>query len=482
MRVEKLVVAGYQGLNYLNLEFTTPITLIAGKNATGKSSLRDAIKFVMVGDSDRVALKKDYGNLVRVGSDPKKAQIDMTVDGFTFTRKVATGKAGHGDRDTPLVLPHLLGSSRFAQLNNDEQTRLLYAVSRVKRDVPTVTAMMKERGLHPQAISHAATMLHAGFAPAVKGCKSEQSAARGRWEGITGDRFGEAKAVNWEAAMPDMIDTAEAREALADLNRTIPKMEAQLDKERATLAELTYEVQVAGALTCPCCDEKLAYIKGKLVKPETEISADEADQNRDAQAGVCELLVSELQKLQRSRADLAGQIAHIESAERECAARTKNAKEAFALYNAWKEAAEALSPGGIPLTLLEKGLIPINKHLAETSATAGWKSIVIRTDLEIEYGGIQYGLCSESEQWRIDAALAECFSRLSNVKLFILDRMDVLHPADRSSLLNWLIQIAPHHDSIFVMATLKTPPKGLPAPITPIWLDEGAIQQVEKAA
>jgi len=99
----------------------------------------------------------------------------------------------------------------------------------------------------------------------------------------------------------------------------------------------------------------------------------------------------------------------------------------------------------------------------------------------ITYGGIEYGLCSESEQWRIDAGIAECFALLSNVKLFVLDRMDVLHPADRSSLLNWLIKIAPDHDSILILATLKNPPKGLPEAIRAVWLEEGN-QVLEKAA
>ena len=104
----------------------------------------------------------------------------------------------------------------------------------------------------------------------------------------------------------------------------------------------------------------------------------------------------------------------------------------------------------------------------------------IHRDLTITYNNMPYGLCSESEQWRLDAAIAEAISGLSEVGMFVLDRMDVLHPEERVKLIGWLLRIKGRHDSIFVMATLKTKPGGMPEAINTQWITEGGgLEQVK---
>ena len=78
MHLEHIFVENFQGLRSASLDLATPITLVAGFNGAGKSSLREAIGFAL-GGSGRVQHKKDYGKLVTEGE--KKAQIIVSHDG-----------------------------------------------------------------------------------------------------------------------------------------------------------------------------------------------------------------------------------------------------------------------------------------------------------------------------------------------------------------------------------------------------------------
>lgn len=104
--------------------------------------------------------------------------------------------------------------------------------------------------------------------------------------------------------------------------------------------------------------------------------------------------------------------------------------------------------------------------------------MVITPDMEITYGGRLYGLCSESEKWRADAMITEAISNLSGLRMMVLDRMDVLEPADRTSLIVWmdiLVEDLQALDTCIVMATLKEPPKKLPACFQCFWMADGEI-------
>ena len=138
MKLSKVDVASYQGIGFMDLDIEQPVLLISGKNGSGKSSFRDAVEFAVTGVSSRVAHMKDYGSLVRIGADAKKAGVRADLGGFIFDRKVATGKSRleGAAPDFPGVLPHLLGSQLFAELDHKTKAALLFNVTKVKRSQP----------------------------------------------------------------------------------------------------------------------------------------------------------------------------------------------------------------------------------------------------------------------------------------------------------------------------------------------------------
>ncbi|SEN55244.1 hypothetical protein SAMN05216325_12351, partial [Nitrosomonas marina] len=149
----------------------------------------------------------------------------------------------------------------------------------------------------------------------------------------------------------------------------------------------------------------------------------------------------------------------------------------------WLAIADALSPSGIPGELLKTALKPINDRL-KSNAMASWMlHPVIDSEMNItatKDGGslsIPYALLSESEQWRVDAMIAEAISHISGTKTLVLDRFDVLDLGNRSSLIYWLDELAQagELDSCIIFGTMKKKPVSLPETITAYWVENGEV-------
>ena len=104
--------------------------------------------------------------------------------------------------------------------------------------------------------------------------------------------------------------------------------------------------------------------------------------------------------------------------------------------------------------------------------------------MAITFGQHSYRLISKSQQWRVDAMIAEAISHLSGMRMLLLDGFDILEQQARGELLGWLDVLAENAeiDTALVFGTLKEPPKGLPESIGVHWLENGTNQQLKEAA
>ena len=142
----------------------------------------------------------------------------------------------------------------------------------------------------------------------------------------------------------------------------------------------------------------------------------------------------------------------------------------------WDLIAKALSPDGIPAELLNDALLPINARLETSSQISEWQQVSIAPDMQIFYGKRDRSLCSESEQYRCDAMLAEAIGFISGLKMLLLDRFDVLDPQKgRGDLLYWLDDLAVNGEleAALLFGTLKAVPQNLPDTVTGIWIENG---------
>src|SRR5690606_32930177 len=130
----QITIDSVLGIKALDTALHTPVTVFAGDNAAGKSSIREAIKAAFLGMPERVLKKKDFDQLVHDGQ--KAGSVAITFDGGE-----ATFIAPKGEQDLrhnltmdawerqALALPYCLDINTFAQATNDERRQLLFAIT-----------------------------------------------------------------------------------------------------------------------------------------------------------------------------------------------------------------------------------------------------------------------------------------------------------------------------------------------------------------
>lgn len=195
----------------------------------------------------------------------------------------------------------------------------------------------------------------------------------------------------------------------------------------------------------------------------------------------------QIESLQAKRAEVQKALDTLQSLKLQAEAADKRTKEAAAHADdvaAWDELGAALAPDGIPAEILAKTLGPINERLAQSAADSAWLKAEINADMVLTGGGRDYRLLSESEQWRVDAMVAEAIAHLSGARLMVLDRFDVLDPASRSDLIGWLDVLADNGeiDTALIFGTLKALPSGLPSTVAAHWITGGSLVPQLKAA
>jgi hypothetical protein len=459
MQISSLAIHNFEGIQHMQLDFDKPCALISGDNNSGKTSLRDAIHFLVTGESGRVKLKRDYKELMFNGAKPKDAEVTAVIDGAEYGRKIATGKATVEMPDFPILFPFMTGFINLADLTVPDLQKLLAKVTGVKPTKLIVTDMMQQAGVSDECIAAALPMLSAGFPAAHKSAKSRISKAKHGWEALTGERYGSAKAETWSYTAPEAPEGESTKELIA----LIKKTEKARDKAADRFAGMRTEYGVTQP--CPECGVKLNYnsssgltVAGNATDPKEYTKTER-----------------QLHELTAKVQALSVKLAAAERDNEDADEKTEEAKRIHNGIKQWAVLESALSPEGIPLKLTAQAREPINKRLRETAEITGWPQVMICNDLTVEYGGRNYGLLSESEAWRVNAILAETLSFVGNVGFFILDRMDVLSPKNRGILLKWLSKVHGDHETIILTSTLKAKPAKLPPAFSNIWIEDGGI-------
>lgn len=151
-------------------------------------------------------------------------------------------------------------------------------------------------------------------------------------------------------------------------------------------------------------------------------------------------------------------------------ATTERAAELHAQVARWTALESDLSPNGLPAEILARALKPLNDALRTVADASGWALVQVGEDIAITAGGRQYGLCSESEMWRADAAMAYAAAIISGGAPVLLDRFDVLDIPGRGEFIGLACEMAGKGIQTITAGTLKSPPAGLPEGVCAVWL------------
>lgn len=302
MKLERVEVSNFLRLKHLDLPITTPITLIAGRNEAGKSTIIDAVRFALTGVPTRVRysskFKKDLALLVHDG-EPQGA-VSVQGNGFATATSVPNGKLSTtgtlpvtGDRLEAVLTPGWFNAQPV-----DARREFLFSLLGIRVDKDSLVHSLVARGHDPDAVK----MVSIHFGTRTWGdieamCKEAASQQRGVWKSLTGEDYGERKAETWVPKAPekaahtvaectenirriegkldvivrDIMRIEEAAKLLArvddarkDVRDDIEDLMAQQDADEKALEEFSATLAqiknaAAGGLECPECKARLTY-------------------------------------------------------------------------------------------------------------------------------------------------------------------------------------------------------------------------------
>lgn len=276
MKLTKITAQNFLGARAVEVQLTKPVTLFAGKNGAGKSSIQEAVRMALTGEAVRVGLKKDYGQLVTEGAESgfAEVEIDGTVRAFVTLPDGKTTPLT--EYVPPTALPYVLDAQRFAKMEPNERRAFLFGLMGLSAGGAEVKKRLLAKGCNDQRVETIMPMLRSGFDAAHKEAQAKARDAKAAWRTITGETYGDKKAATWAADKP-ALDAA----VLADLQQKIVATDAGLaaanqrmgglqadHKRHAEAAQRLAELREKGS--------RYARIADKLVRDEVELKEWEA--------------------------------------------------------------------------------------------------------------------------------------------------------------------------------------------------------------
>ncbi len=230
MKLSSLQISNVLGARAVDLKLTKPVALIAGKNYAGKSSVQEAIRHALTGETVRVSLKKDYAALISEGQESGFVEVG-TVD-VAYSVVLPSGKGAHCDK---AALPYVLDAQRFAKLPDNERRQFLFGLMNVKLDGPAVKQRLLDKGCVAAKVDQVLPILRAGFDAATKEAAGKARDAKASWKTTTsGETWGKEKSGKWQpAALPE--GAAHAADDLALTNLHLAEISAELGAAQQAL-------------------------------------------------------------------------------------------------------------------------------------------------------------------------------------------------------------------------------------------------------
>lgn len=219
MKLKRITIENVLAVRAVDLELDTPITLIAGPNEAGKSSIVDAIRLAFLGDPVRVKLKKELGALVHDGADA--GVVNISGDGFAAAVSLPSGKcAVQGLSSMNLNLDSSLSPSHFSSLPVTDRRGFLFDVLGVKLDAETMAAKLEARGHSNERIKSIAPFFgRVSWDDLAKTCATKATEAKGAWKAATGEQWGERKAETWLPTIPSSTTSGTVTQCALEIER-----------------------------------------------------------------------------------------------------------------------------------------------------------------------------------------------------------------------------------------------------------------------
>lgn len=514
----------------LDIEIKKQVLLIAGQNATGKSSIKDIVEFVFTGKCpNRGVLKAKDQSKLRNNKASAKAQCSGAVEysecGMTY-KKTRTLSDGLTNPDGNRLIPFCLNPLRFVKLSSDERAALLASVyepsekiirNAVRKhiapnaDVGTamfskpITDRVKQSGIGPYNLDAlcdcivdfrqqlkrekkaAANVypeladygLPADYTEQVKADGEALAAmAQQQLKVLTAVqvRVGKIEALTEQATgYQKQIDELEATMTLppeapgcleGNAGRLIKLLKAAIEWGSSEPTDIHPITDEKGFVMCPTCGQegiRMVDFAGHLQDQLDKLSGiEKADREYQAEitlnnqlAGKVEYAAKQLKRIRAEHDALADQIEQDAEVTDEAVAEKQqvvdnitaalenytNYRTALALHEEQEKSVEektklidecnsiaaALADGGPVKSEIQElsESLPINPALLKAWGLHDFK---IKSNGEIVVNGLKVELLSDSEQYRIAAAVGIALAEVGDVGFCCLDGFEILMP------------------------------------------------------
>ncbi len=163
MKLTAIKIQNILGVRAADIALDRPAALIAGHNYAGKSSVQEAVRMALTGETVRVALKKEYGSLVTEGQDVGFSVVELE-DG----QAAITLPNGAHERHSALlaaherVLPMVLDAQRFAKLTEQDRRNFLFGLTGLSAGSAEVKNKLLARGCDAAKVEAVLPLLRVG--------------------------------------------------------------------------------------------------------------------------------------------------------------------------------------------------------------------------------------------------------------------------------------------------------------------------------
>jgi len=163
MKLNAIRIQNILGVRAADITIDRPVALIAGHNYAGKSSVQEAVRMALTGETVRVALKKEYGSLVTEGQEVGFSVVELADGQAAMTlpngaHEMTSGTVMQHARS----LPYVLDSQRFAKLTEQERRAFLFGLTGLSAGSAEVKNKLLARGCDPAKVEAVLPLLRAG--------------------------------------------------------------------------------------------------------------------------------------------------------------------------------------------------------------------------------------------------------------------------------------------------------------------------------
>lgn len=242
MKIDRIEINNFLGIRRAAFDLTAPVSVFAGGNACGKTTICDAVRYALTGNPGRVDKKKDYGQLISHGAAKGDVTVTVTpqpgIAPAVFMRDVGTGKGAGPKMEDPRIA-YVIDAHRFATMSQADKSTFVFDLFGTGAAGQEVFERLAKRGVDEDLIEQLKTPLRIGFDTALEEAKVGESMCKSTWRTITGEAYGSVKAETWQKQKPDQdaaLAEGHTRELERDLNNALSHMSV-LDQQIAQLRE-----------------------------------------------------------------------------------------------------------------------------------------------------------------------------------------------------------------------------------------------------